>query len=278
MSEKNDTLFPSGTVAVRLRGAVDRLSLALEMGDGNMLETAAAETVEIINSQTAGSFDHVARLMDLGVQVATVGHELRQPLLAIKGFAQLLLERVDDTKYVSSTVKTILHQSLHMEAIVDRLRTYTRPVRADKLRCDPKAAVESAVGLIAGSLREQRQVLSVETADLLPEVAIGGVAIQQILVNLLSNARDAVGEGGTIRLSARRDGERVVIEVADDGPGIPEHVRARLFEPFVTSKDEGTGLGLWLSRSIAEKAGGALEYVPSERGAVFALCLPILVD
>jgi signal transduction histidine kinase len=112
----------------------------------------------------------------------------------------------------------------------------------------------------------------------LPEVLADPDQVTQVLLNLVKNADEALGsEGGTIRLSAFRDGDAVVLAVADDGPGIAPADRERIFEPYFSTKETGTGLGLPIARRIAEEHGGTLAARSDPgRGAIFELRLPAL--
>ena len=107
-------------------------------------------------------------------------------------------------------------------------------------------------------------------------VAINRQELQQVLINLLVNAIHAMPDGGTLALSVRDDGDEVLIEVADTGPGVAPELLAQLFQPFVTRKKDGTGLGLWISRSLVERYGGdiaAANRGDGARGAVFTVRL-----
>jgi signal transduction histidine kinase len=109
----------------------------------------------------------------------------------------------------------------------------------------------------------------------LPPLRASAGRLSQVLVNLLLNAADATGGAGRVRVEARAGGDAVVIAVADDGPGVPEEARARLFEPFFSTKEtgKGTGLGLSISLAIVERWGGTIRLAPSERGARFEVRL-----
>jgi len=109
----------------------------------------------------------------------------------------------------------------------------------------------------------------------LPLVTADPIELQQILVNLIRNARDALaGRPGHVRIVTGQGEGRVEVTVTDDGPGVPPDQRARLFDPFVSHREGGVGLGLYVSRRLAEEAGGTLELVASTSGAAFRLRVP----
>jgi signal transduction histidine kinase len=116
---------------------------------------------------------------------------------------------------------------------------------------------------------------TVDVEDDLPPVRVDRDQIQQLLLNLLKNAEEAMGERGGVRLAVFREGDRVVFAVDDEGPGVPPSQRERIFEPYVTGRPEGTGLGLAIARRIAEEHGGSLQAEDAPTGgARFALRLP----
>ncbi len=213
-------------------------------------------------------------MAELGLQVAALVHELRQPLALIKGYAQLLAGQ-PAPEAVAGAAPLMIEQCARMEVLLERLRAHARG-RSDRLLgfCDLHQALDRALGLLGYPRRTQGLVVVRELAADLPAAGADPIAVEQILHNLLANARDAVGEGGRITVRARAEGERLTVEVIDEGPGIPVEAEALLFTPFATTKAHGTGLGLWLSRRLAERFGGALELVRPARGAVFRLTLP----
>jgi len=264
-----------GKTALAVNEAVSRLEDALGGAtDPSTVEREARALLEALRGVDLplDALERVGRLVDLGLQAAALGHELRQPLLTIKGFVQLIQERPTDVEFIRTTTGTVVEQAAHMEAMLDRTRAYAHGGGADCSSCEMNAAVEASIATLNYQLRKRGLELVCDLGDDLPAVKAPLVVAQQILVNLIGNARDALGDGGgTIRVRTWDD-EAVVAQVEDSGPGVPEGVD--VFEPFVTSKDSGTGLGLWVSRTLAERAGGTLELVPSSAGAAFCLRLP----
>jgi two-component system, NtrC family, C4-dicarboxylate transport sensor histidine kinase DctB len=238
------------------------------------------------------------RLAEFGRFAAKLNHELRQPLFAIKGLAQLLLDRDQvDVEEVRDFARHIVEQSERLTTLVSDLRHLSVPIS----RAAPQVTDVSPVLLRVASLLDWRLrkgvTLRTELAADLPLVAVPAHALEQMLVNLLANALDAVGgrPAPTIQIRVQRapaaptgsDGPGMVeIFVADNGSGVPLSVRERLFEDFFTTKgaEAGTGLGLAVSREIARAAGGTLElFDPGGTWndpvtTVFKLMLPIATD
>ncbi len=264
-----------GATADEVNQAVTRLEGALGVADPGLVEREARALLAAIRTidLPLDHLERVGRLADLGLQAAALGHELRQPLLTVKGFVQLMQERPDDREFIRATTATVLEQADHMEAMLDRVRAGARGREPGPASCALNDAVEAAVTTLGGRLRRPGLEVELRLGEGLAPVAAPLVVVQQILVNLIGNARDALGDHGraSIRVQTWQE-DQVAAQVEDTGPGVPAGVDP--FEPFYTSKTNGTGLGLWLSRTLAERAGGSPELVPSAAGAAFRLRLP----
>lgn len=263
-----------------LTEAQERLVTALAADDLEAAKAAGAALVagcaELGDAEKA--LAHTGRLADLGLQAAATVHELRQPLAGIKAIAQLVATSANDPGLVIERASAIERYAEMMEALCDRLRAYAR---SEPARCgsgDVTAAVRAALDLLKQLLRKPPISVETDLAPALPPVTLDSVGVQQVLVNLVRNAREAVAERqGHVRIVARAVAQAVEVTVADDGPGVPAEVRARLFTPFASGNSTGSGLGLWLSRRLAVDAGGSLDLVDATQdagGATFRLVLP----
>jgi two-component system, NtrC family, C4-dicarboxylate transport sensor histidine kinase DctB len=251
-------------------------------------EVAAAQAAELrrLRDLLAGA----GRLAEFGRFAAQQIHELRQPLFAVKGLAQLLLEKDHvELDEVLDFARHIVEQSERLTGLVANLRQLSVPAQsAGKGRTEVGATTVRVTSLLEFRLRKAGVTLRTQIAPDVPAVATTPHALEQILINLLANALDAVSgtAGPIVQLRARVLAENprfTSIEVADNGPGIAKAVRSRLFESFFTTKGEeqGTGLGLAVSREIARGAGGELALL-DEPGTwnepavtVFRLTLPV---
>jgi signal transduction histidine kinase len=211
-------------------------------------------------------------LAGLGQMTAMMAHEIRNPLGIIRGSAETLAEThglADDPVYrfIPEEVDR-LHQTL--SAYLD----FANPAPGTG-RTDAGASLRRTLDLVAGEFGRKGIALDTDLAAGEHPVALAARDLEQACLNLLLNARDALGEGGTVRVGLERAGNRVRITVADDGPGMDEATRRRAFEPFVTDKEKGSGLGLAVVRRAVEGAGGTatLESAPG-RGTVVRLTLP----
>lgn len=234
-----------------------------------------------------GELARLARLNELGEMASTLAHELNQPLAAIANYAQGCVRLLKSSGgAVSPQLKEALEetarQSLRAGDIIRHLREFVSRGETDRSAADVRKLIEEAGALALVGSREQDVRSVFEFAPDTGTVLVDRVQIQQVLINLIRNAMEAMRECRRRELAvrAKRNGEgHVMIEVADTGPGISEDIAARLFEPFVTSKPNGMGIGLSISRRIIEAHGGSLTASRnSEGGATFRIDLPTEAD
>lgn len=236
---------------------------------------------------------HSDRLAALGQLAAGVSHEINNPALYISANLDQLrrfVGRIRDGELEGQDLQDAAVEMLSMiddsregfrqiKAITRDLRSFARVSRDTAELCDVNEAVRSAVNLTGAQLRHVAK-LELDLQEL-PPIAAERAKIVQIFVNLLINASQAIADAETtghrVRIRSRREADELVIEVSDDGPGIPDDVRARIFEPFYTTKpaEYGTGLGLAVCRDCVELHKGRIE-VESElgRGTTFRVVLP----
>jgi signal transduction histidine kinase len=216
----------------------------------------------------AGERDQLDRMKD--EFVLTASHELRSPLTSVQGFAELLmLEREMLTPKQGETLEVILDNTRHLVRLINDLLDLARSdagrLTIESRTTDPASLIEEAVRTMRAQLDARDQRLSVELEPDLPTVEADRDRIRQVLVNLLTNANEYCPQGAGIRVTARRRGTDVEIDVIDDGPGIPEEQLEHIFERFSrgnageTQRVGGTGLGLAISRSLIELHGGTIE-------------------
>jgi signal transduction histidine kinase len=217
--------------------------------------------------------------------VNRVSHELRTPLTNLLLNTDLALDGlpVEDGK-VRRRLGLIREETSRLSRIVDNVQTFARMERGKS----ESSSVACDVGKVVNELREnfaplfERKSISCEfDCRLIGELPLDRDALSQILSNLLSNVEKYAGESAKARVSISLENKNVVIEVEDNGPGIPIDARKRVFLPFervgsrVDEGATGTGLGLAISRDLAEQLGGRLELLPVSKGAKFRLALPL---
>ena len=222
---------------------------------------------------------HSERLSAVGELVAGVAHEINNPLQAIVGCVELLLDDHNDPAMMRRDLEIVRREAGRAGHIVRNLLSFVRRSPPDRTPADLNHIVRQTTELRAYHLRQQNITLRVQcTSEPLP-VLVDREEIQQVVLNLLMNAEQALdspSRAGTIVVRTIHAAGQQVLEVLDDGPGITPELRGRIFEPFFTTKEvgEGTGLGLSISHGIAAAHGGSLEARESAVGACFRLTLP----
>jgi signal transduction histidine kinase len=213
------------------------------------------------------------QLASVGQMAAGIAHEVRNPLMAIKLLIQAAAERAGGLK--PRDVRVLEDEIRRLEGIVSGFLDFARPPRPEPRDVDVRALVEQVAENFRPRAEAQGVTLAIR-ADPDAHVSADPNQLRQVLYNLLFNALEAQPDGGSIRITAEAasgDGG-LAITVADDGPGVPPELGERVFDPFVSTKETGTGLGLSVCRRIAESHGGTLTAEPRAKGAAFVLTLP----
>jgi two-component system, LuxR family, sensor kinase FixL len=241
-------------------------------------EESAARLTEI-----QGELARLARVNELGEMASTLAHELNQPLAAIANYAQgcvIGLDEFPEQSDMREALQEISNQSLRAGQIIRHLREFVMRGDTEKASEDIRKLVEEAGALALVGSRE-RGVRSVfDFAPGAELVSADRVQIQQVLINLMRNAMEAMRDSQTRLLTIRTspaegDTDTVLVEVSDTGPGIADEIASQLFQPFVTTKAGGMGIGLSISKRIIEAHGGSIGVRRnSHGGATFSFTLP----
>jgi two-component system sensor kinase FixL len=237
--------------------------------------------------QARNELSRLARVTELGEMASTLAHELNQPLSAITNYVQgcrRMLERLDDelAGRMRGALDETARQALRAGDIIRHLREFVTRGDTERRPEDIRKLIEEAGALALVGSRERgiRSVFDFGPHDDL--VIADRVQIQQVLINLLRNGMEAMRDSDTRLLTVTTrhvDGSWLEVQVADTGPGIAEDIAPQLFQPFVTSKPNGMGVGLSISRRIIESHGGELTVRRNEAGgATFTFTLPLLTE
>ncbi|WP_053268619.1 PAS domain-containing sensor histidine kinase [Pseudomonas chlororaphis] len=230
---------------------------------------------------------HTARLVTLGELASGIAHEINQPLAAVVNYAnasQRYLQALDTqpqaVQKVAQGLERIAEQATHAAEVIKRLRAFLRKGGRRVQALDLAEVARETVRLCAWEAQACQVTIELRLADNLPPVYADRILLEQVLLNLLRNAIEANREvhpqqGSQIVLGAQASGEGgVEVSVSDQGPGVSAEQLAQLFTPFYTSKANGLGLGLSMSRSIVEGFGGDLQAQPQSRGLKMCCHLP----
>ncbi len=281
--------------------ADDRVRDAFTPEEVTLFETVAAQIAVVVsNSRVYSRMKERDRLAALGSMAAGLAHEVKNPLGAIKGAAQLLEEvgaSTPDDPASREFVGIILEEVNRLDRVVGSFLDYARPHAGNPIPLDLNAAVRRTVQILSSQLTDDAIDVKLDLVEPLPRTSIDPEKFRQVLMNLIQNAIQAIDGEGTITVSTsvrrslrgriahegaaamRRSGtdelELVEVSVRDTGPGISPKVLRNLFVPFFTTKTQGTGLGLAISQAIVQNAGGSID-VHSQPGAGtrFTIVLP----
>ena len=218
------------------------------------------------------------RLATLGHLTARIAHEIGTPLNSVAVHLQLLERSQGLTDQDRRRLVTIDGQIQRLVATIHGLLTATRGTAPHLEPTDLNAVVQGVTDLMAPVLAAKDIECAFSAFPGLPPVRANGHQVQQVVLNLLTNAVDAMPSGGSLRIATSREGEAAVLRVADSGPGIAPDSRDRIFEPFFTTKDSGggTGLGLAVCRQIVDTHGGTIQVTDAPGGgAAFEVRLPL---
>jgi signal transduction histidine kinase/CheY-like chemotaxis protein len=242
---------------------------------------AALDEARIDLDGTREKLAQAEKMTALGELVAGVAHEINNPLTGIVGYSQLLMKK-DLPQGIRRHLGIVAEEAGRLTKIVRNLLTFARKRTPEKRLDDLNLVIEKTLELKAYQLRVNQIKVATDLAPRLPMTQIDFQQIQQVLINLLSNAQQALaetGHGGTIRLATRALDGRIEMRVSDDGPGVPAELRERIFEPFFTTRKGrgGTGLGLSMCYGIVQGHGGTIhvESQPGE-GTTFVVSLPVV--
>lgn len=206
------------------------------------------------------------RLAAFGSLVSGIAHEIKNPLVAIKTFAELLPERFEDTDFREDFSKVVGTEIDRIDGLVSRLRSLATPVPEAVGPTDIREPIIETLSLLRAQFEQTRTAVHRDLGTSMLLVAIDPTQIKQLFLNLILNAIEAMGHGGQLELVGGRKqvhGQSwVYVEVSDTGPGVPDAIRAKIFEPFFSTKARGSGLGLAICRSITDAHRGTITVQP----------------
>lgn len=221
-----------------------------------------------------------ARLAYLGTLAAGLAHEIRSPLEAMKTTAELLLEDIpglpEETRRVfADRVERIRREAEGLKKTLDEFLAFARPPKTERFPTNLNAYLKEVLEFAQPEFeRHDIRIVTDFQEDLYP-VLLDQAQFTQVILNLLQNAREAIGEHGEVHILTREVGEAVEIRIEDNGGGIPGNIEDKVFEVFFTTKEHGTGLGLGIARRVVEEHEGTirLENRPGA-GTTFVVLLP----
>lgn len=275
---KDGSTFPMKLAVGEVQSGINRFFT------GFIRDLTEREETEARLQEIQNELARLARLNELGEMASTLAHELNQPLAAIANYSQgcvRLLESLaeEPAAQMREALEDTARQSLRAGEIIRHLREFVTRGETEKAPHDLRKLIEEASALALVGSRELgvRSVFAFSPNTKM--VLVDRVQIQQVVINLVRNAMEAMRDAGRRELIVRTlpDGpDQVVVEVEDTGPGISDEIAARLFQPFVTSKASGMGIGLSISKRIVEAHQGNISARRNETGGMtFRFSLPV---
>lgn len=283
----------SSEVRIRRADHSYRWLLLYERGlfdsEGRLIEVQAVGRDNTEVHQTRQQLFQSAKLATLGEMAAGLAHEINQPLSVIQMTITNLLRRIDSgtatSDYLKEKLERVATQVQRTAGILNHVRVFGRWMGPDGVMFAPETSVEAALSLLGQKLKLQEIAVEIVGMESLPQVMGHPDRLEQVIINLITNASFALRERKKqtpdfrpwIRISGHREGDRLRLVVEDNGGGVPAQLVERIFEPFFTTKsvDHGTGLGLSVSREIVNQMGGRLSLENRDEGAAFTIELPV---
>jgi signal transduction histidine kinase len=227
--------------------------------------------------------NRAGRLSALGTLAAGIAHEIRNPLVSIQTFFQLAPQRLDDEEFMTSFLALAETEVQRISSLISELLTFAKSPASTVSKSDLGDIIDRAMTLLAPQARKQHVELVRIASEHLPPVLADPDQILQVLINIVLNGLQATPNGGKVTVLTRvidyESGSYCQVEIRDTGAGIPEEIREAIFNPFFTTKDKGTGLGLPIAHRIIAESGGfiTVESVEGE-GSRFFVNLPLAAE
>jgi two-component system, NtrC family, sensor histidine kinase HydH len=214
-------------------------------------------------------------LAAIGRAVSALAHDMRNPLVAIGGVTRLVQKRLTADDDINKKLSLVITATDRLEVMVKDMLDFSRPLKLDLSREDMNEMVRRSILLLEKQAKDKQVNIETELSTELSPFDFDAVRIEQVLVNLVSNAIEASPESDTIRIRVYEKGKAIFVEIVDHGTGIPPENREKIFTAFFTTKSRGTGLGLAIVAKIVEAHHGRVEALENpDGGTIFRIILP----
>ncbi|MEW6108707.1 MAG: ATP-binding protein [Nitrospirota bacterium] len=262
--------------SARLLGILsNNVSVAIE--NTKLYESLRSQMQEL--KETQEQLVQAAKLAAIGELASNVAHEINNPLTSIMGYAELVKDETSIENIIKD-IEIIEKESMRARDIVQQLLEFARKRPLEIKRIDINSIIKEAVSLITIQFKDNRLKITEEYSEL-PPIFGDPNQLKQVFLNIINNAADSMGEKrGEIIISTHKRDNSVIIEISDNGQGIPKDILPRIFEPFFTTKRErGTGLGLSITYKIIQSHQGKIDVKSEEsRGTRFTITLPVAIE
>ena len=243
--------------------AVDSM-LSLCLYNGLALLTGALKDRDTAARKMVSQANHLAVM---GKSLAAVAHDMRSPLMLIGGFARRILKKMDDHDPESLKLALIIQETEKMERMTRDMLDFSKPLTLMQVRGNINTTVRNALAKVQEAARKKKVSVEYKSNPEPADIKFDNVRFEQIIVNLVHNAVEASPEGETVTVTLPFSSPgNLILDVVDNGNGIPLSTRQQVFDPFFTTKKEGTGLGLPIVKKIIDAHGWSLQILNSSRG------------
>jgi two-component system NtrC family sensor kinase len=219
-----------------------------------------------------------AKLAAVGELAAGVAHEINNPLTSVLGFSELLLRNSTLDDATRQDLFIIVEEARRTRDIVRGLLDFSRQTESHFVRLEVNQVLRDTLGLLRRQIESRKVGIEEDYGQGLPLLSLAAGKMKQVFLNLITNALNAMPDGGTLSVSSRREEDEVAVCIGDTGLGIPDEIFPRIFEPFFTTKvaGRGTGLGLSVSLGIVQEHRGRITVAShAGEGSIFTVWLPI---
>jgi two-component system sensor histidine kinase HydH len=222
----------------------------------SIIEKRAQERLRLLEQ-----LSHAERLSTLGEMVAGISHEIRNPLGIIKSSSELLKKKMSRYDPSDSIPSIIIEESSRLNNIITDFLAYAKPRSPNLILCRIEDVLEKNITFLAPQINEEGCIIEKNYDNKLPEISADPEMLYQAFLNILINAMQAMPEGGKIHIEIGSSGNTVTIYFEDEGEGIPEDILNKIWDPFFTTKEKGTGLGLGIVKNIIESHRGSIQVI-----------------
>jgi hypothetical protein len=227
-------------------------------------------------TETQKRLIHSEKLATIGSMSSYIAHEIRNPLVTIGGFAKTLSRFTFTDSKIKTNIDIIIEEVKRLEKILNNITDFGKPSTPEKTYVQICEIMESTCILMENYFQEKHIKLHKEIETDIPQISVDPAQIKQVFLNILMNAVEAMPDGGNLDVKIKTANESIEIDIIDTGKGIPQEVLQDIYDPFFTTKQSGTGVGLSISLKIIEDHGGNINIKSKQgKGTTMSLTLPI---
>lgn len=254
-----------------LMGALFVVLLFVVKRGENIIERRAEERLQLKEQ-----LNRAEKLSAMGEMVASISHEIRNPLGIIRSSAELLKKKVTQVDPANAMPDIIIEEATRLNGIITDFINFARPRHPKLSDCRVEDVIEKNLAFLAPQIEDKRYAIRKDYRHPLPDVLADAPMLHQSLLNLFINAMQAMPDGGEIGVRLYAENHALKLEIEDEGTGIPKDLIEKIWDPFFTTKDKGTGLGLGIVKNIIEAHGGSIGITNRDpRGARATVTLPL---